>query len=106
MRGVGTKRTYKGKDYTSVASLAKDYDVCAGTLGMKLRSGMSIKDAIQSCKDAKIGKFSYRGINYANIDELAEALGLSGYTLRNRIYCQGMSLIEAVEIPPKRKRAI
>lgn len=91
----GIEVEYRGKKYASIDKLALAVGMQKATLHSRLRSGMSLEQAIE--KPVRKGlSVLYRGKIYRSIKALAGELGIS-YTLLWKKIKKGIAVEEAVE---------
>ncbi len=91
--------TYKGKTQ-SLPTWAKEYGILPATLRARLDKGLELKDALKK-NPPKIKtrpkKYLYQG-RQLTLRDLGKFVGISYYTLRNRIEKNGMTVKQAVKL--------
>lgn len=92
---------FRGKPYSSLKALADEYNIGPQRLQVRVRSGLSVEEAMQEIlgTDANATTYTVDGVVYDSASSLARAYGVGVQMVRGRI-ADGWPPKCAVMIPP------
>ncbi|MBR3033213.1 MAG: hypothetical protein IKH92_09360 [Clostridiales bacterium] len=91
---------HKGRTYKSFKDMCKQYNKSEQSVKRRLSQGYDIEYALTCPRGPIKEKYEMKGKHYANLNEVAKAIGISSYTLNQRRK-EGMTLDEIFETKGK-----
>ena len=96
-----SKKYYDGKEYNSIAELARDNNISEFALARRIREKENLKEAVDILKRKSI-PLIIKGKKFYSLTEIARHHNIKPHTLRHRVKKLKMSYEEAVALPVKK----